>query len=271
AVAVSFGGDISGREGRRGQHGQRDQQAVKARNEAIHSGVVAVAATPAVASSPADADEELRAPAPAPPATLVSANTLTPPPGVDLLAFSGSHLGGFEGFVPAPVPLQASSIAKAAVPPAESPEPKHKNARHAKKQVQHRISSSTLAMLLVGSGCLGFLVVSRQAKVLLNKPRGDFREEVAKALSRSSQARSSQDIPREELLEAHEEASRRHGHRPLAQATAKAAPGASEPPLPESVEIPEQLEQLEQLEHLEGAEADAAGGGTRSRKASTTA
>ena len=49
------------------------------------------------------------------------------------------------------------------------------------------------------------------------------------------------------------------------------AMGVPRPPLPESVEIPEQLEQLEQLEHLEGAEADAAGGGTRSRKASTTA
>ena len=195
-----------------------------------------IAATPAVASSPSDADDELSAPAPAPP--LVAANTLTPPPGMDLLTFSQT------GFQPAPVPLQASSIASAVPQPAGHA--KHKHTKHAKhaKQVQldtqlqsrcrgrqplrelqisrHRISPSTLALLhsctenahsciyvtmarrwkqercLLCSAFLGFLVVWRQAsgalralnffgiltptlraprKVLLNKPRGDFREE----------------------------------------------------------------------------------------------
>ncbi|CAE7435485.1 unnamed protein product [Symbiodinium sp. CCMP2592] len=219
------------------------------------------------ASTPV-AEGALGAPAPAPPSAFVSADTLTPPPGVPgLLAFS-SRVGFIHR---APVtPLQASATAPQ---PRESG--KSKKARSTPTptpQVQHRIAASTLALLLLASAFLGFLVVWRQAKVLLNKPRGDFREEAAseerrrlEARSEASEARgagSSQDrSPANAALSAGRrvaslasassgEDSPRGRDPDSLQATAKAVSGPSA-----------SSERLEtEPEELEQAEADAAGG-----------
>jgi len=122
---------------------------------------------------------------------------LTPPPGLPsegLLAFSSRvKVKGFIHRTPV-TPLQASATAPQ---PRESGKSKKtRSTPTPTAQVQHRIAASTLALLLLASAFLGFLVVWRQAKVLLNKPRGDFREEVAKALAGRSRPKRMEEGPR---------------------------------------------------------------------------
>ncbi|CAE7654940.1 hypothetical protein AK812_SmicGene32023 [Symbiodinium microadriaticum] len=273
--AVSAAGDLS-REHAGRQRGRQVQASVTARSG--RRALVSVAATPALATLEEEGEFGAPAPpAPVPASTFVSANTLTPPPGFPgfpgLLAFSS------KGFVPAPVPLQATAVPqpesgkkskhtkhKAQAPPAPTPTPTPPS------QVPHRLAPSTLLLLLLFSAFLGFLVVWRQAKVLLNKPRGDFREEVAKALSRRSRRNlSSEPEPRSshEDLQAPEpplqatassatspassgEVSQRGRDPDSLQATAKAVSGPSAG-----------SSELEEPEELEPAEADAAGGRRR--------
>ncbi|CAE7204333.1 unnamed protein product [Symbiodinium sp. CCMP2456] len=275
-AVVSAAGDLSrGHAGR--QRGRQVQASVTARSG--RRDLVSFAATPAVATL--EEEGEFGAPAPTPASTFVSANTLTPPPGFPgfpgLLAFSS------KSFVPAPVPLQATSVApesgkkrptrtKHQTPNAPQPTPHKAQPTPTSTSVPHRMAPSTLALLLLLSAFLGFLVVWRQARVLLNKPRGDFREEVAKALSRRSRRDlSDRDLPRssqEEIpapeppLEAEDgaspgssgeaEVSQRGRDPDSLQATAKAVSG----PSAGSSELEEEPEELQ-------AEADAAGGRRR--------
>lgn len=144
------------------------------------------AASPAVASSsdPRDGNDDVARPPS--PARLVAASSVTSPPAADILAFPQTNGGKV---VPSAPSEQSEQSDQLNVP---STAPKHKVYKH---PVQHRLTMTTLALCMLSSGVLGLLVVWRQGKVLLNKPRrgedepDDFQEQVARVLQkRSSQA-----------------------------------------------------------------------------------
>lgn len=176
-AAVDFAGEVHTFKSR---HQDRGFGSLESGAAAAAASRARAAASPAIASSndPRDADDVARPPSPS---RLVSANTMTSPPAADISAFPQTGNGG--KLVPAPPQSDQSGVPTNA--------PKHKVHKHA---VQHRLTMTTLALCMLSSGILGLLVVWRQGKVLLNKPRRgedepDFQEQVARVLQkRSSQA-----------------------------------------------------------------------------------
>lgn len=223
------------------------------------------AASPAIASSndPRDADDVARPPSPS---RLVSANTMTSPPSAaDISAFPQTGNGGNL----VPVPPQSDQSDQSNVP---TNAPKHKVHKHA---VQHRLTMTTLALCMLSSGILGLLVVWRQGKVLLNKPRRgedepDFQEQVARVLQkRSSQAsvRSKASSSSAQVVQQVQQVQvESHLEAPAALAAPEApeAPAATIAPASSAAvaasamaaPAPEWFDERD-------AEADAAGGGTR--------
>eukprot|EP00435_Cladocopium_sp_Y103_P063688 s49_g25.t1 len=199
---------------------------------------------------------------------------MTSPP--EISTFSTGTVGDISAFpqnggnlVPVPVPSAPAPQSQSPVPTA----PKQKVHKH---PVQHRLKMTTLALCMLSSGILGLLVVWRQAKVLLNKPRrgedepDDFQEQVARVLQkRSSQAsirskdskgareRTSQASSSSAQVVQQVEGNLEAPAAPAAPAAAAAttAPATSAPAVPAPA-APEWFDQQD-------AEADAAGGGMR--------
>lgn len=225
-------------------------------------------ASPAIPSSadPADADDLAQPPSPA---NLISANTMTEPPN-----FAGNFVES--------KPVTTSHPSK--------------DLQKVRKRVGHRMTMTTLALCMLFSGILGMLVVWRQAKVLLNKPRRgeepeDFREQVAKVLKRASQ--SSAASVRSQAKGAHDmlralpsQASSSAPVAPVAQVAqvaqapvaqvesdaseVPAAPSAPSAPSTAAVATVEASEVSAQEEMFDANfEADAAGGGVRKSQAKT--
>jgi len=227
-------------------------------------------ASPAIPSSadPADADELAQPPSPA--EFLISANTMTEPPAAN------TEPGNFvESKVPVTTKYPSKDLQKV------------------HKRVGHRMTMTTLALCMLFSGILGMLVVWRQAKVLLNKPRRgeepeDFREQVAKVLKRASQssatsvrsqAKGSHDMPRALPSQASSSAQvaqvAQVAQAPVAQVESDAsevpaAPSAPSAPSTAAVATVEASDVSAQEEMFDANfEADAAGGGVRKSQAKT--
>eukprot|EP00913_Durusdinium_trenchii_P033878 g31714.t1 len=132
------------------------------------------------------------------------------------------HSKGDALQVPSPAVPSTASVADAddaAQPPAPSPlvaaevfvasEPRPEKASDIAVEAtgsglgEHRLTVTTLSVCMCCSGILGLVVVWRQGKVLMNKPRRtedfqeDFQDQVAKVLKRST--RSSQSSIRKEI------------------------------------------------------------------------
>ncbi|CAK9040059.1 unnamed protein product [Durusdinium trenchii] len=137
--------------------------------------------------------------------------------------------------------------------------PPHRPHSH---RIRHRLTVTTLSVCMCCSGILGLVVVWRQGKVLMNKPRRtedfqeDFQDQVAKVLKRST--RSSQSSIRKDVIDS--------GQRPQAAEAAAAVSQASS-----SMEAPANSSETVALEkqstvdptEMHDTEADAAGGGIR--------
>ncbi|CAJ1398755.1 unnamed protein product [Effrenium voratum] len=218
------------------------RQSFSARKEARHAQIHAVfqAASPAVPSTgdPADADDVAGAPAPA---VLVSASSAAE----DAKRFAER----LERRAPAP-PLAP----KAKVNGANGANGANGHG-HANHRARHRLSVTSLALLMLLSGCLGLLVVWRQAKVLRH-PRHEDEARAKRPLRRSSTNSpdlAAQDPP----VLATEEAM---------QASSSQRASLDELKIRRSQDLadaaPEVAEKL-QDPHDHDSEADAAGGGIR--------
>lgn len=226
------------------------------------------AASPAVASSsdPRDGNDDVARPPS--PARLVAASSVTSPPAADISAFPQTNGGKVV-----PIPSEQSDQSDQLNVPSTAP--KHKVYKH---PVQHRLTMTTLALCMLSSGVLGLLVVWRQGKVLLNKPRrgedepDDFQEQVARVL----QKRSSQTSVRsKDSKGARERSERSERSQRTSQASSSSAPVVQQVQQVQQVQVETTLEVPEAPVSPAAstvaapaqfdAEADAAGGGRKNQ------